>query len=251
MKNDFLVVCAMIGTGRRHTEPFFVNQTLGWLDWHAGVANRIVLYMDGLSASIGEELSHRSLVPVETVYDAAPFEDAKLAYDKKRIRQSLVLAKCLRRLRGRATWVAFFDSDEFVTPPGTFRATLHTLPAEVDWVFLRWRQPCAKRPFPRVYKHSGKSVVKPEFFRDDTFHLKQSFATNGILSSKSNSLHKFVPLPGLYNATSRMVVVSKSPHPARCESAEIGSWPCRVVRTHDLVHRRIKTYYPHNGPSFC
>ena len=47
----FLTLCSMIGEGTQRLgarEPQFVNDTLAWIDWHAPVADRVVLLMDNL-----------------------------------------------------------------------------------------------------------------------------------------------------------------------------------------------------------
>jgi hypothetical protein len=69
--------------------------------------------------------------------------------------------------------------------------------------------------------YSGKSIIRPEFFRDWR-HDGLARVTNGITSRKSNSLHKWVPLQRHYNATRRMVTFSRSPHAVPCGSAEVG-----------------------------
>jgi len=167
-------------------------------------------------------------------------------------------AKCAHMMKGRTAWLASLDLDEFVYPRETFRAALHALPPETDWVYLTWQMTCAKKgqapdapglsvTSKPIHRRSGKSFIRPEFFRDSR-HEGVKLVTNGIASSKSNSLHKWVPLPGKYNATKRMVVFSLHPgdnvSSVRCGSGEIGNWPCRsVLPTHGLRHLRYDKPY--------
>jgi len=92
---------------------------------------------------------------------------------------------------------------------------------------------------------SGKSIIRPESFRNAQ-HEGQPLRTNGIVSTKTNSIHKFIPQPGLYNQSERAVMFSRNPsydtHP--CGSAEMGIRPCRETRhSHGLRHLRAYMAY--------
>lgn len=120
----------------------------------------------------------------------------------------------------------------------------------MDWAYLTWSIDCNGRgviTHPEAYMYSGKSIIRPEFFRDWR-HDGLARVTNGITSRKSNSLHKWVPLQRHYNATRRMVTFSRSPHAVPCGSAEVGRMPCRAAyATHELLHkRRARPYRPPN-----
>lgn len=244
MPRDFITLCTMIGSGTKAVPPGFVNQTLAWIRWHALIADRVVFYMDNLPRHIGNKLKSQSNVPVDIVYDSEQWTDPGGLGTWAR--QSRRFARCLRSLKGRSEWAGFIDTDEFVYPNATFRAAIKALPNTVDWVYLTWNHVCAAtgaESYPQRYARSGKSFVRPEFFRDDR-HEGRPLRTNGILSRKSNSVHRWVPLPGEYRAVDRMVTLSRSPHAIDCSSTEIGHWPCKwVSNSHELRHVRTRRAY--------
>lgn len=244
MPRDFITLCTMLGTGSNTIPPGFVNQTLSWIDWHRTVADRVVFMMDNVPRWVSNQLKLRSRLPVETVYDSERWIDPTVINFAPR--QALRFARCLRSLRGRSKWVGFIDTDEFVVPNATFRTAVKELPNQVDWIYMTWHHVCAAtghRSYPHRYAHSGKSFIRPEFFRDDR-QEGNPLRTNGILSRKSNSVHKWVPMPGEYRASDRAIAFSMSPYAIDCSSAEIGHWACREVRqTHELLHVRAKRPY--------
>lgn len=245
MPQNFITLCTMLGSGTRLVPPGFVNQTLQWLAWHRVLADRVVLQMDNLPKRIGTELQRRSPVPLDVIYDTDGWIDPRVVNFAPR--QALRFARCLRRLKGRTTWAGFIDTDEFVGPdPSTFRAAVRALPPPVDWIYLTWNHVCAAtgtESYPLRYAQSGKSFVRPAFFRDDR-HEGKALRTNGIVSRKSNSVHKWVPLPGPYRAAERMALFSRSPHAVGCGSAEVGNWTCRwTFDSHELRHVRSARAY--------
>lgn len=244
-----VVLCTMIGTGSEVVPSSFVNQTLDWIEWHAKMADGVVFYMDNVPTRIGAELKSRSPVPVEIVRDTEKWFKATVVAPWPR--QSLRFARCAKRLKRKAKWVGFIDTDEFVYPRVGFREALLAQPDEIDWAYLTWETMCGVGAqhsigtgvFPLRYGQSGKSFIRPEFFRDSS-HIGKPLVTNGVISRKSNSVHRWVPLPGVYNVSKRMVAYSQSPHSIVCGSQEVGRKPCQSVSdTFSLRHVRTERVY--------
>lgn len=252
MRHD-VVLCTMIGTGSKVVPPNFVNETLEWVEWHLNVADFIVFYVDNVPRIVSAELESKSPVPVKIVRDNEKWFDAKLVEPWPR--QSLRFARCAKRLKGNVKWVGFIDTDEFVYPRVGFREALLAQPEQVDWAYLVWQTMCGigaqhssgPGTFPPRYSQSGKSFIRPEFFRDSS-HIGKPLTTNGITSRKSNSVHRWVPLPGTYNVSERMVAYSRSSRAIMCGSSEAGRKPCRHVSdAFSLRHVRSDRYYRKAG----
>ena len=130
-------------------------------------------------------------------------------------------------------WAAFLDVDEYITPSsGSVASWFRAREPQHDWVFLRWVEVPVPVSYPpnkslfglnqRVsdkkaktlsWSSSGKSVVRPHFFRDAShMHLK----THGIgrVPRKSRAdivpvttIHQFTPIEyASYDVHSRLLV---------------------------------------------
>jgi len=267
----FLAACTCLGTGAHNAQGTFqqvpmmrvahVRRTADWLAWHMPLIDRFVLYIDktrepalgdavtsALDASMVGASWRSQLQFVNTT--GAGFGVPKLnAYI------SDLYAACAQRLNGQARWVAFIDQDEYIYPRQHFVKALQGLRCGVDWVYLLWETVCdnASLPlrqtlhgnafYPHSFRYSGKSIIRPEFFRDAR-HMGRPLITNGIVSSKVNTIHKFTPLPRVYNQSEREVLFSRTPADVWCGSGEVGYVPCREVRrSHALRHLRANRAY--------
>jgi len=255
----------MIGTGTRGVDDGFVTRIARWVSWHAVVVDHFYLYLDGIDATFDARFA-------ASVDGSASFG---LLRDKAASQKSVRLgnwglqqqrfAQCALVGKQTSEWMGFIDDDEFVVPVHGFAQMLRELPPPVDAIYMLWEMKCGNRSVTdrKRYRLSGKSFIKPVHFRDAR-HERTGMTTNGIISKKSNSIHRWVPLASTYNASERMVGFSPTPdlfqcgkwgggsklggrpvarewaHDCPCGSYEIGTdQPCREIRSsYTLEHRR-------------
>lgn len=228
----------------------YLSRTAEWIQYHTHTVDAFHITTCQAQDGFVNEINSRTNA---TIYWTTANPDT--CYNL----ESLVVlyAKCLTTVRHDTTWVALFDMDEYIQPLIGFRKLLmNGLSMKVDWVYMIWEyvrdspeesiNTILNRPkqYPFVWRNSGKSIVRPKYFRDSR-HLNKLIDTNGIRSYKANSIHRVTPLAGEYNASNREVILSRSPYVADCGSWELNKpytdpWKCERMKGFGLVHVRTR-----------
>ena len=276
-KESYLTITTVLGGWVQ------LDQVREWIFWHYYVvgADKFVFYLINAEPQLRSLLTEvRAVYGIDirltTVKESKLFWDATNNNMRIMKRISDIFARAVNMERESSEWLACIDIDEFIAP-GTaaganynrdkaigqsFVSWLRALPAEVDWVYLRWvwhpvddytdaTHYRAQKFFESAVTHSftsrvsdvalgplqeansGKSIIKPMLFTGE------------------NSIHQFTPKePRDYNSRQRKAVPSTSSRPVlpkRCNSWETGGRlrpkACRRVEdSFVLNHYRRKSF---------